>query len=103
VATAQTTLRGRRDLLVGTGDERIVVRIRPGAPSPTAGAGLRADLCIDALGDANGVSARRFIGLWPEAGLLLAVDGTMENLRSGARDLVRTVVVQRRQLGRHAA
>jgi len=33
----------------------------------------------------------------PEAGVCLSVDGTMSDLRSGARDLVRTAVAQRRR------
>jgi hypothetical protein len=43
------------------------------------------------------------IGLWPEAGIALAVDGTVENLRAGARDVVRAAVVHRRnRLGKAA-
>jgi hypothetical protein len=34
--------------------------------------------------------------VWPEAGVVLCVDGSMADLRAGARDLVRTAVVQRR-------
>jgi hypothetical protein len=58
---------------------------------------LRADLTIEALADHDGVAPVRFIGLWPEAGVCLSVDGTMTDLRSGARDLVRTAVAQRRR------
>lgn len=97
VARARTTLRGRRDLLVPRGGERVVIRVRSGAPGRSAGPGLRADLTIDALANAEGVSAARLIGLWPEAGVALSVDGTMSNLRAGARDLVRTAVVAQRQ------
>jgi hypothetical protein len=98
VSTAQTTLRGRRDMIVQAAEHRIVLRVRQGVPGKSAGAGLRTDLVIDALGDAEGRSASRFIGIWPDAGLALSVDGTMENLRAGARDIVRAAVVQRRQV-----
>ena len=97
VSTAQTTLRGRRDMIVPFDEHRVVVRVRQGVPGKSAGAGLRTDLVIDALGDAEGRSASRFIGVWPDAGLALSVDGTMENLRAGGRDIVRAAVVQRRQ------
>jgi hypothetical protein len=103
VATARTTLRGRRDLVVVRDDERVVVRVRAGAPGKSAGPGLRADLTIDALAHPHGVAAARIIGLWPEAGVVLSVDGTIEDLRSGARDLVRTAVAQQRQRLAHAA
>ncbi len=46
---------------------------------------------------------RRVIGLWPEAGVALSVDGSMENLRCGARDLVRTAVAWRREQLKRAA
>ena len=97
VAGAQTTVRARRDFTVNGPEGRVVLRIRSGRPGKSAGPGLRADLVADALATPDGQAARRFIGLWPEAGLALAVDGTMENLRSGARDLVRAAVVQRRE------
>lgn len=96
VASAQTTLRGRRDLVVQRAATRVVIRVRCGAPGKSAGPGLRADLTIDALTDNSGVAPVRVIGLWPEAGVCLAVDGTMDDLRAGARDLVRTAVAQRR-------
>jgi hypothetical protein len=96
VATARTTLRGRRDLLVSRDESRIIIRLRAGAPGKSAGPGLRADMTIDALNHVEGVAPSRFIGLWPEAGVVLSVDGTMVDLRAGARDLVRTAVVQRR-------
>jgi hypothetical protein len=96
VATARTTLRGRRDLLVSRDESRIIIRLRAGAPGKSAGPGLRADMTIDALNHVEGVAPSRFIGLWPEAGVVLSVDGTMADLRAGARDLVRTAVVQRR-------
>ena len=47
--------------------------------------------------DHEGFAPARLIGLWPEAGVCLCVDGTMTDLRAGARDLVRTAVAQRRQ------
>lgn len=96
VARARTTLRGRRDLVVPRDGDRVLIRMRSGAPGRSAGPGLRADLTIDALADAEGKSAARLIGFWPEAGVALSVDGTMENLRLGARDLVRTAVVAQR-------
>lgn len=97
VATARTTLRARRDLVVRNDDSRIVLRVRSGSPGKSAGPGLRADLTIEALADHDGVAPARFIGLWPEAGVCLSVDGTMTDLRSGARDLVHTAVAQRRR------
>jgi hypothetical protein len=96
VARARTTLRGRRDLLVNREASRVLLRVRSGSPGRSAGPGLRADLTIDALADPVGVAASRIIGLWPEAGVVLSVDGTMEDLRAGARDLVRTAVAQQR-------
>jgi len=103
VAAARTTLRGRRDLIVVREDVHVVVRVRAGAPGKSAGPGLRADLTIDALSNHDGLAAARIIGLWPEAGVVLSVDGTIEDLRAGARDLVRTAVtLQRHQLTRAA-
>jgi hypothetical protein len=96
VATARTTLRGRRELVVVNDATRIIVRMRAGAPGKSSGPGLRADLTIDALANHDGVAPSRIIGLWPEAGVTLSVDGTMADLRAGARDLVRAAVVQRR-------
>jgi hypothetical protein len=96
IARARTTLRGRRDLVVTTPDRRILLRVRAGVPGKSAGPGLRADLTIDALADSSGQSAARIIGLWLEAGVVLSVDGTMMDLRSGARDLVRTAVASQR-------
>jgi hypothetical protein len=96
VATARTTLRGRRDLVVSAGEARIIIRFRSGAPGKSAGPGLRADMTIDALAHSQGVASARFIGLWPEAGVMLSVDGTMGDIRAGARDLVRTAVAQKR-------
>lgn len=103
VARARTTLRARRDLVVVVGDARVIVRIRSGAPGKSAGPGLRADLTIDALAHSSGQAPTRLIGLWPEAGVSLAVDGTMDDLRAGARDLVRTAVAQRRARPAQAA
>jgi hypothetical protein len=96
VSRARTTLRGRRDLVVERETSRVLLRVRAGAPGKSAGPGLRADLTIDALADADGVAATRIMGLWPEAGVVLSIDGTMEDLRAGARDLVRTAVAQQR-------
>ena len=78
-------------------------RARAARPGKSAGPGLRTDLVIDALADPDGIAPARYIGLWPDAGLCLGVDGTMEDLRAGARDLVRTAVVQRRARPRRAA
>lgn len=103
VATARTTLRGRRDILVGSPSSRVVLRVRAGMPGKSAGPGLRADLTIETLATPNGLSPQRIIGLWPEAGVALSVDGTMDDLRAGARDLVRTSVVQQRVLAQKAA
>ena len=97
VASARTTLRARRDLVVRNEETRTIVRVRSGSPGKSAGPGLRADLTIEALADHDGIAPVRYIGLWPEAGVCLSVDGTMTDLRSGARDLVRTAVAQRRQ------
>ncbi len=97
VARARTTLRGRRDLVVQRDNSRVLVRVRAGAPGKSAGPGLRVDLTIDALARPDGVAASRVIGLWPEAGVVLGVDGSMADLRAGARDLVRTAVAISRQ------
>jgi hypothetical protein len=97
VASARTTLRARRDVVIDRGDTRVIVRVRSGSPGKSAGPGLRADLTIDTLADHEGFAPARLIGLWPEAGVCLCVDGTMTDLRAGARDLVRTAVAQRRQ------
>lgn len=103
VARARTTLRGRRDLIIPQVLTRVLLRVRVGAPGKSAGPGLRADLTIDALAEPTGLAASRVIGLWPEAGVVLSVDGTMEDLRAGARDLVRTAVAfQRHRLARAA-
>jgi len=96
VAGARTTLRARRDLEVRRGNDLVVVRLRAGSPGATAGAGLRADLAVLALADPRGVAPSRVIGWWPEAGVVLAVDGSMVGVRAGARDLVRAAVVTRR-------
>jgi hypothetical protein len=97
VASARTTLRARRDLIVSSTESRTIVRVRSGAPGKSAGPGLRADLTIETLADHDGLAPVRCIGLWPDAGVCLSVDGTMTDLRSGARDLVRTAVAQRRR------
>ncbi|MHB1208501.1 MAG: hypothetical protein ACYC1I_02190 [Acidimicrobiales bacterium] len=103
VARARTTLRGRRDLEVTLDESRVVLRLRAGSPGKSAGPGLRSDLTIEALTHPDGLAPARIIGVWPEAGVCLSVDGTMDDLRSGARDLVRTAVVQRRIEGARAA
>ena len=103
VAGARTSLRARRDLVVLGDDTRVIIRVRCGAPGKSAGPGLRTDLVIEALAHPAGLAPARYIGLWPEAGLCLSVDGTMDDLRSGARDLVRTAVAQRRARTAQAA
>ncbi|HQU26788.1 MAG TPA: hypothetical protein PLS29_07135 [Acidimicrobiales bacterium] len=97
VPGARTTLRGQRDLVVSAGAGRVLVRVRAGAPGRSAGAGLRVDLLVDALADASGAPPARVVGLWPEAGVALSVDGTLEDLRAGARAVVRALVVGRRR------
>lgn len=97
VAGARTSLRGARDAVVTVGEERVLLRLRSGLPGRTAGAGLRADLVIDALADVDGRAAARAIGIWPQAGLALAVSGNDESVRAGARDLVRSAMASYRQ------
>jgi hypothetical protein len=96
VAGARTTLRGRRDVVVETPHGRVIVRIRSGQPGKSAGPGLRSDLVVETLAHPEGRSPRRYLGLWPDAGIILGVDGTMENVRAGARDFIRAAVTQRR-------
>ncbi len=96
VAGARTTLRGRRDLVITTDAGRIVVRVRSGQPGKSAGPGLRSDLVVETLAHPEGVAPLRYLGLWPDAGLVLGVEGTMDNVRAGARDFVRAAVAQRR-------
>jgi hypothetical protein len=103
VATARTTLRGRRDLIVETNSGRVVVRIRSGQPGKSAGPGLRSDLAVEALAHPEGLAPRRYLGVWPDAGLVLGVDGTMENVRAGAQDFVRVAVALRRRTLTRAA
>lgn len=103
VATARTTLRGRRDLVVETASGRVVVRIRSGQPGKSAGPGLRSDLVVETLAHLEGLAPRRYLGVWPDAGLILGVDGTMENVRAGAHDFVRVAVAQRRRALTRAA
>ena len=54
VASARTTLRARRDLVISLEATRTVVRVRSGSPGKSAGPGLRADLTIEALADREG-------------------------------------------------
>lgn len=91
VERARATLRARRDLVIGPGDA--VVRLRGGVPRPSAGPGLRADLAAATFADPDGRAPRRYVGVWPDAGVILAVDGTDANVRAGARDLVRAAIV----------
>lgn len=98
VAGARTTLRGRRDLTLDRDGARVLVRFRSGQPGPRAGTGLRADLAVDALSQRDGAVAQRIVGLWPDAGLALSVEGTLESARRGARALVAASAVQQRAL-----
>jgi hypothetical protein len=65
-------------------------------PAPTSIAGLRADLAVDAFSHIGGEAPQRIIGVWPEAGITLSVDGTEEAVRAGARDLMRATITQHR-------
>ncbi len=103
VAGARTTLRGRRDVLVGTPSGGVIVRVRTGQPGKSTGPGLRSDLVVATLAHPEGLAPRRYLGLWPDAGLVLGVDGTMDNVRAGARDFVRAAVAQRRHGLAHVA
>lgn len=96
VAGARTTLRGRVDLVVDADDGPVMVRVRSGQPGKSAGPGLRSDLMVAAFAHPDGLAPRRYLGLWPDAGLALGVDGTMDNVRAGARDFVRAAVAHRR-------
>ena len=96
IAGARTSLRGRRDVVCVEGGRIVVIRVRAGSPGRSAGAGLRADLISNALADPEGRAAGRFIGLWPDANVALAVDGTLDALRAGGRDLLRAAVCLRR-------
>jgi hypothetical protein len=94
VAGTGITLRGCRDAVIGLGSERIVVRLRNGAPSTTAGSGLRADFAVDALAHPLGQPAARFVSLWPDAGLALHLDGTTDALQRGVHMLERCAEVR---------
>jgi hypothetical protein len=88
VAGARTTLRAQREIVI-EGPTRVIVRMRAGAPGRSAGAGLRADLAVETLAHPHGDAPGRFIGVWPDAGIALGVDGTLEDVRAGARHLLR--------------
>ncbi|MDE3082857.1 MAG: hypothetical protein KGJ39_05500 [Acidobacteriota bacterium] len=88
VAGARVTLRAQREFLV-EGPTRVVVRVRSGSPGRSAGAGLRAELATETLAHPHGDAPGRYVGVWPDAGLALAVDGTLEDVRAGARHLLR--------------
>ena len=103
VARARTTLRAHRDLEIPREDGRVMLRVRAGAPGKSSGPGLRSELTIETLAHPKGLAPQRFIGVWPDAGVVLSVDGTMADLRAGARDLVRTAAVQRRRALKTAA
>ncbi|MDE2281198.1 MAG: hypothetical protein KGJ92_00325 [Actinomycetales bacterium] len=101
VERARTTLRARRDLVVGDG--AVVVRLRAGLPRRSAGSGLRADLAAATFADLDGRAPRRYVGVWPDAGVILAVDGTDTSVRAGARVLVRAAIARSRLGGQLAA
>ena len=88
LAGARVTLRAQREFLVN-GPTRIVVRVRSGSPGRSAGAGLRAELAVETLAHPHGDAPGRYVGVWPDAGLALAVEGTLEDVRAGARNLLR--------------
>lgn len=88
VAGARVTLRAQREFLID-GPTRIVVRVRGGSPGRSAGAGLRAELAVETLAHPHGDAPGRYVGVWPEAGLALAVEGTLDDVRAGARNLLR--------------
>ena len=88
IAGARTTLRAQREFVV-EGPTRVIVRVRSGSPGRSAGAGLRADLAVETLSHPHGDAPGRFVGVWPDAGIALAVDGTLEDVRAGARHLLR--------------
>lgn len=88
LAGARVTLRAQREFLID-GPTRVVVRVRSGSPGRSAGAGLRAELAIETLAHPHGDAPGRYVGVWPDAGLALAVEGTLEDVRAGARHLLR--------------
>ncbi|HSN02584.1 MAG TPA: hypothetical protein VLS91_03775 [Acidimicrobiales bacterium] len=88
LAGARVTLRAQREFLID-GSTRIVVRVRSGSPGRSAGAGLRAELAVETLAHPHGDAPGRYVGIWPDAGLALAVEGTLEDVRTGARHLLR--------------
>ena len=88
LAGARVTLRAQREFLI-EGPTRIVVRVRAGSPGRSAGAGLRAELATETLAHPRGDAPGRYVGVWPDAGLALAVEGSLEDVRAGARHLLR--------------
>jgi hypothetical protein len=95
--TCRTSWRARRDLL--TDDGSIIVRVRGGAPSPTSGAGLRADLAIATVAAQGQPGPARIVGLWPHAGVALAIDSDELTVHEGLRDLAAAA----RTLAQHEA
>ena len=83
--TCRTSWRARRDLL--TEDGSVMVRVRGGAPSPTAGAGLRADLAMATVAARGEAGPARIVGIWPQAGMALALDSDEITVAAGIRDL----------------
>jgi hypothetical protein len=88
LAGARVTLRAQREFLID-GPTRVVVRVRGGSPGRSAGAGLRAELATETLAHPHGDAPGRYVGVWPDAGIALAVEGTLEDVRAGARHLLR--------------
>ena len=90
VARSRWLLRGQRDAVIGDTDHRILLRVRPGAPSRSAVRGLRVDALIDTLANPCGQAPACMVGVWPESGLVIGVEMTLDDLRGAARDLLRT-------------
>ena len=83
--TCRTSWRARRDLL--NDDGSVMVRVRGGAPSTTAGAGLRADLAMATVAARGEVGPARIVGIWPQAGMALALNSDEITVAAGIRDL----------------
>ncbi len=82
-------LRGYRDGWSGTDAPRVVLRVRPGSPSRSAARGLRVDALIATLAHPGVVAPARVVSAWPDAGLVLTLDPSLDDLTRGAKDLLR--------------
>ncbi|NNN02540.1 MAG: hypothetical protein HKL87_00840 [Acidimicrobiaceae bacterium] len=89
VARSRWVLRGRRDGVLGEPHRRILVQVRTGSPSRSAARGLRVDALAATLAHPRGQAPARIVGVWPESGLVIAVDSSLDDLRGGARDVLR--------------